>query len=94
MENPKMVTEKSWEDFRSSGMMWFANRILHMFGWVLVADVELGAKDGEVTNTVNRVYPARTKFRGFSADAEERGFKNVTKFVKDNIDTLLNEVES
>jgi hypothetical protein len=30
----------------------------------------------------------KNKFRGFSEESESRGFKNITKYMKDNIETL------
>lgn len=79
-----MVNEKSWDEFRSSGLLWFMNTILHMFGWAIVVDVE----DGEVI----RAYPSRVKFRGFSSEINDEGYIKVTEFLKDNIDDLTNEV--
>ena len=37
-----MVDEKSWKEFRESGLLWFVNTILHTFGWALVAELEDG----------------------------------------------------
>lgn len=31
-----MQGEKTWEDFRESGLLWFINTILHVFGWAIV----------------------------------------------------------
>ena len=45
-----MTNEKSWKEFRESGLLWFINTTLHVFGWALVAEFE----EGEIT----RVYPA------------------------------------
>lgn len=86
MENNELITKSSWEDFRDSGMLWWANRILHIFGWCIVITLE----DGKIVE----VFPARTTFRGFSEEAESNGFKRVTQFMKDNIDELSEEVNS
>ena len=53
-----MVTEKSWEEFRDSGLLWFINTILHAFGWAIVVEMDKGE--------IIRCYPARVKFRVFS----------------------------
>mgnify|MGYP001248608352 CR=1 FL=1 len=78
-----MVNEKTWDEFRSSGLLWFINTILHMFGWAIVVDVE----DGKVI----RAFPARVRFRGFSSEINDDGYIKVTKFLKDNIDDLVDE---
>lgn len=49
-----MVEEKSWEEFRESGLLWLINTTLHVFGWAIVFEIY---KIGDDTNT--RVYPAR-----------------------------------
>lgn len=70
-------TEKSWEEFQSSGLVWFINRTLHLFGWVLVFEMD----EGEVT----KVYPARTIFRGFTQDVEAEGYAKLTKHIVESI---------
>ena len=57
-----MVTRKDWEEFRSSGLLWFINRTLHLFGWAIVFDYD------DKTKELKEVYPARCKFRGFSSN--------------------------
>ena len=57
-----MLTKKTWNEFRSTGLLVFVNTFLHIFGWAIV--VELG-DDGKET-----VYPYRTRFRGFSGLCE------------------------
>jgi len=75
-----MVNEKSWKDFRESGLLWFVNTTLHMFGWALVCELE----EGEIT----RVYPARVKFRGFTEKINSDGYSKVSKYLKENIDKI------
>lgn len=53
-----MVNKKTWQEFKDTGMLWFANTILHAFGWSIVCEME----NGEVINA----YPARVAFRGFT----------------------------
>lgn len=50
---------KTWEEFSDAGMLWFVNRILHVFHWVIVI------QDGVAT-------PARTDVIGFSEETDER----------------------
>jgi len=81
----KMVTKKSWEEFRKIGLLWFVNRLLHLFGWAIVF---------EYTNPKGKlksVYPARVKFRGFDNKCETDGFINVTDYLSKNIRELKKE---
>ncbi len=78
-----MVTEKSWKEFRDSGLLWFINQTLHLFGWALVMEIE--------DNEIKRVYPARVKFRGFSEEANTDGYIKVSEYLKSNIDELEKE---
>lgn len=84
MEEP-MVEEKTWEEFRESGMLWFANTFLHTFGWAVALDFD----DGKVV----RAYPARVRYRGFDGDTNDLGYYKVSKFFKENADQLLAECE-
>lgn len=76
------MTKKSWEEFRSSGLLWFINSILHTFGWAIVIE-----KDNEEI----KAYPARVIFRGFPEESNTIGYRKVTQYLKDNIDDLLKE---
>lgn len=77
-----MIDQKTWEEFRSTGLMWFVNTVLHTFGWALVYNPE-----------TKEVCPARCKFRGFSEDINTNGYNKVTEYLKENIDELLKEVK-
>lgn len=81
--NNKCVIEKSWEEFRDSGLLWFINTILHMFGWAICINIE--------NNKVISAYPARVTFRGFNEETNTIGYQKVTAFLKQNINQLLNE---
>lgn len=78
-----MINEKSWKEFRESGLFWFVNSILHTFGWAFVIEFN----EGEIT----RAYPARVKFRGFTEKINTDGYKKVSKYLKDNIEELEKE---
>lgn len=80
MDKDKIFQEDSWEQFRKSGLLWFINSILHLFGWAIVMIMT----DGKVTN----VYPARVPYRGFSENDNTDGYAKVTRYLKDNIDEL------
>lgn len=79
-----MVNKKSWDEFRDSGFLWWINMILHTFGWAICFEVE---DDGLISD----VYPARVKFRGFSEEVNEKGYINISKYMNDNSETLLDE---
>lgn len=85
MANKEPVEQKSWEEFKSSGLLWFINTILHTFGWAIVLTVE----DNKVVNA----YPARVTFRGFSEDSNSLGYTRLTKYMKDNANILYNEIK-
>jgi hypothetical protein len=84
----EMLTKKDWNEFRNSGLLWFTNRILHLFGWAIVVDYEDIEK-----GIIKEVYPARCKFRGFETKNESEGFVKVTEYLKNNIDELLKETK-
>jgi hypothetical protein len=78
------IEEVSWREFQDAGLLWWVNRALHLFGWVIVLAVE---DDGTI-----RVYPARTCWRGFSSEDEGVGFESLTAHIKANIDVLVEDV--
>jgi len=80
------VTKKTWDEFRNVGLLWCANRVLHMFGWAIV----LVYNDA---NQVSDVYPARVPYRGFSESVEADNFVKLHAYMKDNADELLEESE-
>jgi hypothetical protein len=83
-DNP-MLTKRTWEEFRASKLLWYTNRMLHLFGWAIVCEVD------DNNGTIKDVYPARTKFRGFAAKEETEGFIGLSRYLKDNAQTLLDE---
>lgn len=83
MEMNKRVT---WDEFRNNGFLWFVNRMLHLFGYALTVDVD---DNGKVTDA----YPTRCKFRGFDDKSETMGFKNVTRYLKENIDGIEKDLD-
>ena len=80
------MEEKTWEEFRESWLLWFVNTILHLFGWAIVV---FKNDNGEI----EKVSPARVNWRGFSEESNDKGYKNVTKFLSENIEDLLKEVD-
>lgn len=80
-----MITKKSWKEFRETGLLWFINSILHLFGWAIVVEMN----DDELIN----VYPARVKFRGFDEESNKKGYTKISRYLYEEIDELLDEAE-
>lgn len=80
-----MITPKSWDDFRKTGLVVFINSILHAFGWAIVFEVD---ESGNVKNC----YPARVKFRGFGEHDTEESHKQIATYLKENAEELNKEV--
>lgn len=78
-----MINRKEWEEFRESGLLWLVNQTLHVFGWGIVIEVH--------DNKITSAYPARVKFRGFSEASNTKGYMNVSRYLKENIDELEKE---
>ena len=78
-----MVDKKTWKEFKQSGLLWWINSLLHMFGWAIVISID----DGEIIEA----YPARVKFRGFDEKSNTEGYQKVSKFLLDNIQELEKE---
>ncbi len=79
-----MIEEKSWKEFKDSGLLWFVNRTLHLFGWAIVIAYNEASE-------VVEVYPARVTCRGFTEDVETKGFIAVSDYLKNNINELSRE---
>ena len=77
-----MTQEISWKEFKDSGMLWLVNRTLHLFGMVIILSLDVN------TGNILRAYPARTKFRGFSEECEEKGFIAVSEYLVKTAKTL------
>jgi hypothetical protein len=80
-----MVTKKSWQDFRDTGLFMFVNTILHAFGWALVVEVDTDTK--EVTDC----YPARVKFRGFAESDQSEMHRKIGSYLQESSDQLAAE---
>lgn len=86
MVNKEMVKEKSWKEFRETGLLWFINTILHTFGWTIVIEYD------DDNNNV-KAFPARTRYRGFSQRSNDTNYLNLTRYMASNSEELLKEVE-
>lgn len=66
--------EESWEKLREHGLFRFINMFLHIFGWAI--QMEIG-DDGKI----ERVYPIRCKYDGFS-EGDEKMMRKIGTFMK------------
>lgn len=80
-----MVNEKSWKEFKDSGLLWWINMLLHTFGWAIVFEME-----GE---EIKRVFPARVKFRGFGEEENTKGYQEISQYLADNATFLKQEAD-
>jgi hypothetical protein len=85
IDNSEMVSKKSWENFRETGLLLFINQILHVFGWAVVIEMD--------KNKIINCYPARVKFRGFDNKDTGESYIKISEYLKSNIDELLNEAK-
>ena len=69
----------SWDAFRQTGLLAFINGFLHIFGLVIIVDTSQG------------VYPARTKWRGFSAKSWTKAYQKLSDYMAENADVLKSE---
>ena len=82
----EMVSARTWDDFRESGLLWWINTILHTFGWAIVCTVD---DDNKATSA----FPARVRFRGFDDKSTQAGYCKVSAYMVKNAETLLREAE-
>lgn len=78
------VQRRSWNEFRDSGLLWFTNRILHVFGWSIICKIE-------DNNEITEIYPARVQYRGFPESVEENGFRALSQHIFENTDMFGKE---
>ena len=79
-----MIEKKSWEEFRKTGLPWYVNQILHIFGWSLVFEFNKDSFE---------CYPARVKYRGFDEKTITDNSIRLSKYMKDNSDILFSEAK-
>lgn len=80
-----MIEQRTWDEFREAGLLWWVNRILHIFGWVICC------REDDEGHAVE-VYPAHCHFRGFSQDVETRGYLRLTKHIVADLNRISVEL--
>ena len=66
--------EESWDKLRDPGLFRFLNMFLHIFGWAIQMEV---GDDGKI----EKVYPIRCKYDGFS-EGDEKMMRKIGTFMK------------
>ena len=76
-EEDSMTKEITGNEFRESGALWFVNQLLHTFGMAITWNP-----------ATDELKAALVKFRGFDSKTNDRGYKNLSNYLKDNIDEI------
>lgn len=82
-----MIEPKSWIEFKDAGLLWWVNRTLHLFGWAIVFQYD-------EAGVLDRIYPARCRFRGFTESVESDGFERLTNHIADRLPLLLEDLDA
>lgn len=85
----RLLEQKTWQEFRETGLLLLVNQFLHIFGWALVVDVEKN-EEGDFVQ-INKCYPARVSFRGFSEKSTSKAYEKISRYMLKNADKLLEE---
>ncbi len=81
------IEARTWSEFREAGMVFAANKVLHMFGWCLVFAVD-------EQSGLRYCYPARTRYRGLAPEPDRAGTQRLYRWVCDAAGSLAKETES
>lgn len=84
MKEGEWVEKRTWEEFRSYGLLWWINTLLHVFGWSIVIELN---EENEIIDS----YPARVKYRGFDEKSNTKGYKNMTNYMLENSKNLIED---
>jgi len=84
-QDKEMLDRFSWNEFRAIGLLWWVNRMLHLFGWAIVCKLD-------ENDAIVEAYPARCKFRGFDEKSETRGFINLSMYLATEGEYLIDDL--
>lgn len=87
MDPEEWTDRRSWKEFRETGLLWFINQFLHVFGWAIA--VEIDKESGEITDS----FPMRVRYRGFREDHNSEGYEKVNRYMREKADRLYEEAE-
>jgi hypothetical protein len=77
-------TQKTWYEFKNTGLLLFVNTFLHIFGWAICVVTD-------AADQVIAVYPARTRYRGFSGESLSNAYVKLSEYIHKNHKALLDE---
>ena len=80
------MPKDKWKTFQETGLLWWINRTLHLFGWAIHLVVEA---DGSISDA----YPARVQFRGFYKGDNQDGFEKLSDYLEQNSAILHEETK-
>ena len=76
------VKEISGKEFRESGALWFVNSILHLFGMAITWNPD-----------TDELKAAIVRYRGFDVDNNNKGYRKLTEYMKENASELLKDCD-
>lgn len=74
--------EMTADEFRDTGALWYINQQLHLFGMAIAY----------IPNE-NKLIPLKTRFRGFNENTNDNGYKQLSRYLKNNITELEREYD-
>ena len=77
-------TQKTWYEFKNTGLLLFVNTFLHIFGWAICVVTD-------AADQVIAVYPARTRYRGFSGESLSNAYVKLSEYIHKNHKALRDE---
>lgn len=80
--------EQDWNTFTATGLLWLVNTLLGVFGWTIV----VGRNDQ--TGEVVKVFPARTKFRGFDSRITMESYRKINQYMADHAKEINEEAKN
>ena len=80
-----VIDECNWKEFRETGLLWWINRQLHLFGWSICVEVDQGK--------ITRVFPAKNECRGFSQEIETMGFAMLSSYLSEISEDLSSKCD-
>jgi len=81
-EDDDMIKNITGKEFRESGALWFVNQTLHLFGMAITWNPE-----------TDELKATLVKFRGFDMKSNDKGYKNLSNYLKDNIQDIEKECD-
>ena len=78
----EMVKEISGKEFRDSGLLWYINQQLHLFGVAITWNPD-----------TDEIKPTLCKFRGSGEKNNNNGYAKVSEYLKNNIQDIIKDLE-